>query len=104
MAKLIQVIEMETMRGLGVEHNPIRTVTQWWTTDGQMLAELDPFADLVLDHHTERYIRQRLQENPVKDHACRQCVGDNAMMPSSGFVCLMHRLEQRAKDRSPDRI
>lgn len=40
-AKLIQVIQVETPRGRGVEEDPIRTVTQFWSTDGKLLAEND---------------------------------------------------------------
>jgi hypothetical protein len=41
-AKLIQVIVAEDRRGAGVEGNPFRLVTQYWSTDGGLLAEVDP--------------------------------------------------------------
>lgn len=42
MAKVIQVIETVEKRGKGVEGDMIRGVTQYWTLDGVMLAEVDP--------------------------------------------------------------
>jgi hypothetical protein len=41
-AKLIQVIEVSTTRGTGTQLDPVRTVTQYWSTDGELLAERDP--------------------------------------------------------------
>lgn len=35
-----------TRRGRGVEGDPIRIVTQYWSIDGQFLAEHDPFQNL----------------------------------------------------------
>jgi hypothetical protein len=41
-ARLIQVIETDlTIRGNGKD-DPYRTVTQYWSTDGELLAEVDP--------------------------------------------------------------
>ena len=42
MAKLVVLIEAETVRGLGTESSPSRTVTQWFRTDGTQVAEYDP--------------------------------------------------------------
>ena len=43
-AELIQVIRTSlTTRGKGVDGDPIRRVTQFWTTDGELLAEVDPW-------------------------------------------------------------
>lgn len=45
-ARLIQVIETEIeLRGKGTEADPLRRVTQYWSTDGQLLAERDPFKE-----------------------------------------------------------
>ena len=59
MAKVIQVIELDIKRGCGHSdvrpcderrfdskhrHEPIRTVTQYWSLEGQLLAEDDAFA------------------------------------------------------------
>lgn len=42
MAKVIQVIETDTLRGKGVEGDVYRRVMQYWTFDGELLAENDP--------------------------------------------------------------
>lgn len=42
-ARVIQVIETSLeQRGRGVEDDPIRRVRQFWTLDGELLAEVDP--------------------------------------------------------------
>lgn len=42
MAKVIQVIETEVTRGKGEEGDPLRGVTQYWSLEGDLLAENDP--------------------------------------------------------------
>lgn len=44
-AKVIQVIEIRTIRGTGTESNPVREVTQYWDLDGRKLSEHDPEKD-----------------------------------------------------------
>lgn len=45
-ARVIQVIETTLQRrGTGTEASPIRVVRQYWSLDGQLLAEVDPVAD-----------------------------------------------------------
>lgn len=47
--KVIQVIETTlTRRGNGVDE-PIRVITQYWSLDGKLLAEVDPVADKGLN-------------------------------------------------------
>lgn len=41
-AKVIQVIVTESVVGLGVEKDPVRTVKQYWGVDGELLAVSDP--------------------------------------------------------------
>jgi hypothetical protein len=42
-AELIQVIRTTLeRRGEGVKGSPIRVITQYWSTDGELLAEVDP--------------------------------------------------------------
>jgi len=42
-AKVIQVIETTLdIRGHGTEKDPYRRITQYWTLDGTLLAEVDP--------------------------------------------------------------
>lgn len=51
-AKVIQVIETKAERGLGVEKDPVREITQYWSLDGKLLAERDEdkqyLSDLVV--------------------------------------------------------
>jgi hypothetical protein len=42
MAKVIQVIEAEVIRGDGSAANPTRGVNQYWSLEGNLLAENDP--------------------------------------------------------------
>lgn len=44
-ARVLQVIETKTQRGSGRSlDDPVRIVTQYWTFDGEMLAERDEYA------------------------------------------------------------
>lgn len=50
-ARVIQVIETKAKRGIGIERDPIREITQYWDLDGKLLAERDEdkqyLADLI---------------------------------------------------------
>lgn len=41
-AQVISVIRTESRTGAGTEENPNRIVTQYWSTDGELLAVYDP--------------------------------------------------------------
>ena len=42
-AKVIQVIVTDILRrGTGTAADPIRIITQYWSLDGELLAEVDP--------------------------------------------------------------
>ncbi len=43
MAKLIEVIEATRNIGLGKDHDPIRTITEYYDKEGNLLARNDPF-------------------------------------------------------------
>lgn len=44
-ASVIQVIQTNILRrGKGVENDPVRVITQYWSLDGRLLAELDPYS------------------------------------------------------------
>jgi hypothetical protein len=45
-AKVIQVIECHINRGKGIEKEPCRTVTQYWTLEGELLVEKDPWVQM----------------------------------------------------------
>lgn len=40
-AQVINVIKVMVNRGAGIESDPIRIVTQYWSLEGQLLAETD---------------------------------------------------------------
>lgn len=40
-AQLIKVIKTESLMGEGTEDDPCRTVIQYWSTEGELLAEKD---------------------------------------------------------------
>lgn len=41
-AKVIQVIVTESLVGLGTEEDPVRSVLQYWSLNGELLAKTDP--------------------------------------------------------------
>lgn len=57
-ARLIQVIETDTSRGKGTMDNPVRRVMQYWSTDGELLAERDA---LVEEERASREREERMR-------------------------------------------
>ena len=53
MAKLIQVIETEIYRGAGTPHDRCRVVRQYWSPEGELLAEDDPSAPRYFCNHPD---------------------------------------------------
>jgi hypothetical protein len=52
-AKVIQVIETTlTRRGEGIEGDPIRIIRQYWSMDGELLAEVDPVSNATEEKQT----------------------------------------------------
>jgi len=48
-AKKIEVIETELLRrGKGVEGDPVRLIKQYWSMEGDLLAEVDPFNENII--------------------------------------------------------
>lgn len=43
-ARIIQVIETRSLRGIGIEGDECREVVQYWSLEGEKLAENDPCA------------------------------------------------------------
>lgn len=41
-AKIISVIETESIAGYGTEEDPVRPVKQYWSMSGELLATNDP--------------------------------------------------------------
>lgn len=40
-AKVIKVIETKSLRGIGTDKDPLRNITQYWSFEGEFLAEMD---------------------------------------------------------------
>ena len=49
-AELIEVIHTVATRGKGVHDDPIRNVNQYWSKDGELLAEKDIIRDMEVTH------------------------------------------------------
>ena len=47
--KVINVIEVKAKRGLGIEKDPVREITQYWDMDGNFLAERDDDPTLLAE-------------------------------------------------------
>lgn len=64
--RVISVIEVKTNRGLGIEKDPVRVVTQYWDMKGNFLAERDSDPQLLSDQVT--WESERLQ-NIIENHS-----------------------------------
>ena len=40
-AKVVHVIETQGLKGVGTKEDPVRTITQYWDFEGNLLAESD---------------------------------------------------------------
>ncbi len=49
MAKLVMLIETEDRRGRGATDDPVRLVKQWFTVEGQLVVEHDPWLSESVD-------------------------------------------------------
>jgi len=56
------ILTEDTLRGVGIERDPYRRVTQVFTKDGELLAERDP----CLGRELSKYAAT--MEEPAKDH------------------------------------
>jgi hypothetical protein len=53
-AKVIQVIEVEHIRGGSAENEPLRPVKTYWDLKGAFLAEYDPMLELMTDSYGKK--------------------------------------------------
>lgn len=67
--KVIKVIEVKAKRGLGIEKDPVREITQYWDIEGNLLAERDPDPQLLSDQVI--WESKRLQ-NIIENHSKNQ--------------------------------
>lgn len=47
--KVISVIEVKAKKGMGIEGDPVREITQYWDMDGNFLAERDDDPTLLAE-------------------------------------------------------
>ena len=79
MAKLIQVIESSTKRGLGQDsHDPVRQVQQFFSTDGEMLAENDCGMPDAQAYKIAKMINEKIEGNEEMGKAFRSMSIDEA--------------------------
>lgn len=64
--KVISVIEVKATRGLGIEEDPVREITQYWDLDGNLLAEKDSDTQLLCAQATWESERLR---NIIENHS-----------------------------------
>lgn len=46
-AQLVNVIKTESLRGKGTDDDPCRMVIQYWSTEGELLAEKDTWEEEI---------------------------------------------------------
>ena len=59
-AKIIQVIETKSLRGLGTEKDPVRDVIQYWDLEGNFLAEMDIEHCMPIIEHDGKVVRESM--------------------------------------------
>lgn len=67
--RVISVIEVKANRGLGIEKDPVREITQYWDIEGNLLAERDPDPQLLSNQVI--WESKRLQ-NIIENHSKNQ--------------------------------
>lgn len=59
-ARIIQVIETKSVRGLGTKKDPEREITQYWDFEGNFLAEMDTEHCLPILNHDYEAIKESI--------------------------------------------
>ena len=49
-AEIVEVLKTVSVYGKGIEDNPIREITQYWTLEGKMLLKIDPWVEDLKRH------------------------------------------------------
>ena len=71
--RVINVIEVKAKKGLGIEKDPVREITQYWDMDGNLLAERDNDPQLLLDQIEWESIRlKNIIENFLRSQKLQQ--------------------------------
>lgn len=78
-ARLIQVIESTVCRGKGTVDDVSREVTQYWSTDGRLLAESDPCPGGAIEEETpvelEWKLKPKCPHGVPSPNKCSLCIG-----------------------------
>jgi hypothetical protein len=53
-AKVVQVIEVEHIRGGNADNEPLRPVKTYWDLKGNFLAEYDPMLDMLTENYGKK--------------------------------------------------
>lgn len=48
--RIVELIEIEAVKGQGTEKDPIRRVKSYWTKDGKIIAEIEDTNELTFGH------------------------------------------------------
>jgi len=59
-ARVIQVIETKSKRGMGTEKDPVREITQYWDFEGNFLAETDIEHCVPVVEHDAKVIKESI--------------------------------------------
>lgn len=59
-ARVVQVIETKSIRGLGTEKDPVREITQYWDFDGNFLAEMDTEHCIPLIEYEAKVVKESI--------------------------------------------
>ena len=59
-AKVIQVIETKSLRGMGTKKDPVREITQYWDMEGKFLAEMDENYCALITEYDEKAVRESI--------------------------------------------
>ena len=93
--RVISVIEVKANRGLGIEKDPVRVVTQYWDMKGNLLAERDPDPQLLSDQVI--WESKRLQ-NIIENHS--KSDGNVMSRDSHATVTQQNKIKNKIKNRS----
>lgn len=66
----VTVVRVRAVRGRGIDNDPVRTVTQYWATDGVLLAESDPWERASSPQPCAHVVRN---PGPGEDGRCVKC-------------------------------
>ena len=79
--KIVPMVTVEAKVGDGTENNPVRIVTQYWNTDGEMVAEKDPVTQLATGSDSANGLEHISTKELVKELQKREGIGVKRVKP-----------------------